>query len=149
MNIKEGDKVKFLNDVGGGQVIRIIDKETAIILNDMGFEMPVLINELLPEPKITNYTLESKPAKAIVEKPKAEEKPLYTDNPEINFFLAFLPKDQNNKTDSYLDVYLINDSNYFVFYNYALMKGDKHESITGLIEPNLKEKISVYEVGSF
>ena len=47
MKIKQGDKVKFLNDVGGGTVTKIIDKNEVYILNDEGFEVPVYIKELL------------------------------------------------------------------------------------------------------
>ena len=36
--IKLGDKVKFLNDVGGGVVTRIINKDTVAVENEDGFE---------------------------------------------------------------------------------------------------------------
>jgi hypothetical protein len=149
MLIKEGDKVKFLNDVGGGTVTKIVDKDTAMILNDNGFEMPVLIRELLPEPKITVYHTEFTPSPLQKGKKPVEEKPSYTESQDVNFFLAFVPENQNQKTDSDLDVYIINDSNYFVFYNYALLKGDKYESITGQTEPNFKEKIANYKTNQF
>jgi len=48
MNI--GERVKFLNDVGGGIITKFIDKETAMILGDDGFEMPVSLKELLTIP---------------------------------------------------------------------------------------------------
>ncbi len=144
MKIKEGDKVRFLNDVGGGTVMSIVDKDTAIILNDTGFEIPVLIAELIPEPKIITYQTESKPTTSHSEKKPQEEKTIYTDNPDINIFLAFVPTDQKQKTDSDIDVFLINDSNYFVFYNYAIQKEESYISITGQLEPNLKEKITTY-----
>ena len=48
MKIREGDRVKFLNDTGGGTVKEIRDSKFAIVLNDDGFEVPVLIRELIP-----------------------------------------------------------------------------------------------------
>ncbi len=146
LKIKEGDKVKFLNDVGGGTITKIIDKDTALILNDTGFEIPVLIKELLPEPEKFVYNTEFKPSAIQPEKKVVEEKTSYTESSDINFFLAFVPVDQKQKNDSDLDVYLINDSNYFVFYNYALLKDEKYESITGQTEPNLKVKIAHYKL---
>jgi hypothetical protein len=145
MKIKEGDKVKFLNDVGGGIITKIIDKDTAMILNDTGFEMPVMINELLPVPEMIVYQNQFTPSPVQTGKNRQEEKPSYTESQEVNFFLAFVPENQSQKTDSDLDVYIINDSNYFIFYNYALQKGDKYESITGQTEPNFKEKIARYK----
>ena len=47
MNFRKGDKVKFLNDVGQGEIIRFQDKNIAIVLNEDGFEIPVLMSELL------------------------------------------------------------------------------------------------------
>lgn len=46
MEIQKGDKVKFLNDVGGGTVSRV-DGDTAYIIDDTGFEYPVGVSELV------------------------------------------------------------------------------------------------------
>ena len=48
MTIKKGDRVKFLNDTGGGVVKEIKDSKLAVVLIDDGFEVPVLISELIP-----------------------------------------------------------------------------------------------------
>lgn len=145
MNIKVGDTVKFLNDVGGGKVTKIIDKETALVLNDTGFEIPVLIEELM-----TDMHIEAKhqPSSTNVQKKEEnvfEEEPIYTDSNDFNFYLAYVPQNKKYIGDSDCDVYLINDSNYFVMYNYAVKKGENYTSIVGKIEPNVKEKISVVE----
>ncbi len=42
-----GDKVRFLNDVGGGSITRIITPQTVMVLTDDGFEVPTAINELV------------------------------------------------------------------------------------------------------
>ena len=47
MKLKVGDQVKFLNDTGGGKVTRIISKDMVEVLNEDGFEVPVLADELL------------------------------------------------------------------------------------------------------
>lgn len=47
MAIKIGDKVKFLNSVGGGRVVGIINKTTLNVLTDDDFEIPSIITELV------------------------------------------------------------------------------------------------------
>jgi len=146
MKIKEGDKVKFLNDVGGGTVTKMLDNETALVLNDTGFEIPVLINELLPEISQIQYSSEPTIEQVKETESSFEKEPILTDRPEVNFYLAFVPKDAKRPGNSDCDIFLINDGNYFVYYNYAVKKGEKYESITGKIEPNVKEKISVFDI---
>lgn len=146
MKVKVGDIVKFLNDVGGGKVTKIVDKDTALVLNDTGFEIPVLIDELLPE---VNEEVYGSNTEVPVNKPEKnifEEEPIYTETEDVNFYLAFVPKDQNHIGDCDSEIYLINDSNYFVLYNYAVQKGEKFESITGKLEPNVKENIGITEI---
>lgn len=142
MKIKVGDLVKFLNDVGGGKVTKIIDKETALVLNETGFEIPVLIEELMPDIQSLDIQQSSSPIPAEKEINVFEEEPIYTDSNEFNFYIAYVPQNSKHIGDSDCDVFLINDSNYFVLYNYAIKKDNKYTSITGKIEPNVKEKIS-------
>ena len=40
---KLGDRVKFLNDVGGGTVTKIVGKNMVHVENEDGFEIPVLL----------------------------------------------------------------------------------------------------------
>lgn len=43
--MKIGDKVRFLNEVGGGVVAGFPDKQTVLVRDEDGFEIPVLIRE--------------------------------------------------------------------------------------------------------
>ena len=47
MNI--GDKVKFLNETGGGVITKVLDLETVIVRIEEGFEVPVKIKGLIPD----------------------------------------------------------------------------------------------------
>lgn len=47
MIFKIGDKVSFLNEVGGGVVCEIIDKRTVSVRTDDGFDLPFLISDLI------------------------------------------------------------------------------------------------------
>ncbi|NOZ34377.1 MAG: DUF2027 domain-containing protein [Chlorobi bacterium] len=146
MKIKAGDKVKFLNDVGGGIVTEIIDNQTVKVLNDTGFEIPVLIEELMPD--YSQDTYKSVPSENIIKEEKHifEEEPIYTNTDEVNVYLAFVPEKQDQLSNSNSEVYLINDSNYFLYYNYAVKGTKKYKGITGTLEPNVKEKIKTLEI---
>ena len=146
MKIKTGDKVKFLNEIGGGIVTDIIDNQTVKVLNDTGFEIPVLIEELMPDYSNIEYQSEIETKKAEADRNIFEEEPVYIDTDEVNVYLAFVPVNQSKITDSDSDVYLINDSNYFLYYNYAVKGTKKYKGITGTLEPNVKEKIHYSEI---
>ncbi len=48
MAINIGDKVKFLNEEGGGEITQLIDRDTVMVLSNVDdFEIPVLIRELV------------------------------------------------------------------------------------------------------
>lgn len=47
MKFKVGDKVKFLNEQGGGVITKIINSKMVNIAIEDGFEIPTLINELI------------------------------------------------------------------------------------------------------
>ena len=49
MKFKLGDKVKFIDEVGGGVVTKILDSRLVNIKTDDGFEMPVVTSELMPD----------------------------------------------------------------------------------------------------
>ncbi|RLD47787.1 MAG: hypothetical protein DRI94_13495 [Bacteroidetes bacterium] len=146
MKIKVGDKVKFLNEVGGGIVTDIIDNQTVKVLNDTGFEIPILTEELMPDYSDIKFQSTTEKTEVQSKINPLEEEPIYTDTEEVNIYLAFVPENQNKLIDSDSDVYLINDSNYFLYYNYAFKGSKKYKGITGTLEPNVKEKIHSLEI---
>lgn len=61
MKINIGDKVRFLNDVGGGIVVKFLKNNMVLVENEDGFEYPINSNEIIvvekakpPEPAQTN-----------------------------------------------------------------------------------------------
>ena len=151
MKYKIGDKIKFLNDVGGGTITKILDKETVSVLNEDGFEIPTLIRELIEDETVIEYKSSSyQDKKEEVKQLEIDEPAFYTENPDINFYLAFVPTNKENVTDSDYKVYLINDSNYYAFYNYAVKNtSGKYSSIVNQIEPNTKELLETLGNESF
>ena len=64
--LKPGDRVKFLNDVGIATVVTIIDKSQVLVKTENGFEYPYLKSELiftdpLPDGKTVKETYSEKP----------------------------------------------------------------------------------------
>jgi hypothetical protein len=51
MHLSSGDRVKFLNDTGGGIITGFRDEKTAVVMTPDGFEVPVPVKELIPDRK--------------------------------------------------------------------------------------------------
>jgi hypothetical protein len=47
MKFRIGEKVKFLNEVGEGEIVSVIDKKSVLVQTSDGFELPVLTTELI------------------------------------------------------------------------------------------------------
>lgn len=56
--LKVGDRVTFLNEVGGGIVTEIIDVRYAMVENEDGFDEKYLISELVPAKTEKEYKLD-------------------------------------------------------------------------------------------
>ncbi|MCD7973342.1 MAG: DUF2027 domain-containing protein [Candidatus Azobacteroides sp.] len=154
MSVKIGDKVRFLNAVGGGIVKRFIDKNLVSVEEDDGFETPVLIRECVviepaegtikPAPKVTSAPVEPRLSKDVTPQPeiKKEKKPEIVETPEgeqLSVMLAFLPNQPKSLQNTTFDCYLVNDSNYYLFVNYMNKSGNLWNSrYSGVIEPNIK-----------
>ncbi|HDP74849.1 MAG TPA: DUF2027 domain-containing protein [Bacteroidales bacterium] len=154
MNVAVGCKVRFLNDVGGGEVIRIIDKRTALVKTYDGFDMPALISELVVVEPAADKLLQSKPdqakdsaeanlkkkSKTAVVKQNDEETGL-TDSSgdEISLDIAFVPSNISNLQQSTFEMYLVNESSYRVFYVLSNVIDDNHTPISsGILHPDTK-----------
>jgi hypothetical protein len=125
--MKTGDKVRFLNAVGGGIVRRFQNKEIVIVEEEDGFETPVLIRECIvvgeaaPEFRSSSFgKVEKTEIPPTVEKP-VEEKREITETPggdRLNVCLAYLPMDIKKLGKCNYEVFLVNNSNYYLFFNY-------------------------------
>ena len=66
--IKIGDRVKFLNDVGGGIVTGFIGKNMVNVENEDGFEVPYPLSKLInvDDPALNrNEAIVEKPAEVV------------------------------------------------------------------------------------
>ena len=123
--IKVGDKVKFLNDVGGGVVISFISKNMVNVENEDGFEIPYPIVQLLnvsaPELNVgfvpdekTDTQTETVTA-PIIEIPTGE---IINGKNSPDFYFCLVPENQGNPSAGEIELYLVNDSNYTIMYHY-------------------------------
>lgn len=159
MKLKIGDRVRFLNDVGGGVVTRIIDKRTIAVENEDGFEVPVLETEVLlvdnrgdsnlvsslpPEsdsgfkPELKKGDKETFKENFHSENSSIVSQTHFLDQSEgvdelgdlLGLYFAFLPENNSSPADSNQYLYLINDSSYRVFY--VISEWDSLESLKPL-----------------
>ncbi len=165
MEIKINDKIKFLNDIGGGTVIKIIDKELVLVRTNDGFEYPVSKKEVIKseetdffittedivedKQKSTKKNTKKKNTVIMEDGEEIETKidleELYYQKPtdEINIFLAFVPQNQKDIINSNLDIYLINDSNFNFLFNILRKNSDNlFHSNTGKLSANTKDIIA-------
>lgn len=149
--VKIGDKVRFLNAVGGG-IVRQITKDIAMVEEDDGFETPVLIHECVviepassSKPSDKNRQTNIVPVEIVPE--EKEEVPILevSGGDRLNLSLAFVPDDIKKLNDTRFNCYFINDSNYYVFFSYLVREKDLWKTrYAGLIEPNLKLHVEAF-----
>ena len=166
MNFNIGDKVRYLNEVGEGIVIRIIDNKTIEIENEHGLNVPVAIKELVKignDAKFKEESSEPKEVQTYVtnisynyaerdqwdylseDKTIADSSKKDIDN-STNIYLAFVPENDENISKSDLNLYLINDSKFHLLVNISIEEQNEYVNIeAGNIEPNIKSYISTYK----
>ncbi|MDD3739783.1 MAG: DUF2027 domain-containing protein [Bacteroidales bacterium] len=143
MTINIGDKVRFLNDVGGGVVVQIISKSQVMVKDNDDFEYPFPINELVVVEKSAQIVKEnsSKPnietSSTIINSIGKSEKPELKNDNITELVFAFINKSEID--DSQFECYLINDSDYYIFYHVVIRGENAYEKIDAeVIEPNTK-----------
>ncbi len=144
------DKVRYLNAVGGGVVVKI-EKDLAYVDED-GFETPVLIRECVvvepanpavekaqKSPKsnvIASTPFKPQPETPAQPEPKPEETP---DGDRMNVVLAFVPEEEKHLNTTRFDSYLVNDSNYYIYFTYLSRDEEGWRTrYAGIVEPNIQ-----------
>jgi hypothetical protein len=145
--IKTGDKVKFLNDVGGGIVTGFIGANTVKVENEDGFEIPYPLGQLIniSDPAF-NSKAEAGEKDSFVEREEKEQQERKgriiegKDKPE--FFFCFVPDDPVNPLADNIDLFLVNDSNYTVLYRYVHLNEGRCKTVKhGTVYPNSKVEL--------
>lgn len=156
---KIGDIVRFLNSVGGGRIIRI-DGNIAHVEDSDGFEVPVLLKECVvvddnPAPAPSDVRNTSTTVKAPAVAVATNEGTSMPSDPDIdtsettggnqlNLVLGYEPAEIKHLATTTFDAYLVNDSNYYLYFSY-MTRADGETGWTtryaGIVEPNIQLRI--------
>jgi hypothetical protein len=172
--LRIGDRVRFLNSVGGGVVRAFRGKNQVLVEDENGFDVPVLIAECVvvgeadrrmenkePEPYIppAKTVVPARPASpgmpgatnGVISKTdvKAPGRYVSEETPQgerLNLCLAFLPVEPKNFMQGSFEAYLINESNYYLYFNCMSCKNNSWTSrYHGMIEPDTKIFMEEFE----
>lgn len=159
--LEVGDKVRFLNSIGGGIVKGFQNKHIVIVEDEHNFDVPVLISEcVVIEPsdsKKLSQATDLISEKQAADKSKKEDKPesnidthtQITETPEgekITTCIAFLPTDVKSLSQTKFECFFINDSNYYLFINYMSRENNSWVSrYNGIVEPNMQIFIEEFD----
>lgn len=133
MNI--GDKVRFLNDIGGGTVVGFQGKDVVLVQDEDGFEMPTLVKECVvvggdeyspsPASASTRQVKKTNETAVPVHPIEEEDEPVVTFKPRplerrggdvVNICMAFAPSEPKDFQGTAFEAYVVNDSNYTLRY---------------------------------
>ncbi len=151
MALTIGSRVRFLNDVGGGTIISMIDQNTAEVQTDDGFEIPIALTELLPDQSsaydgVGNAEVRSNEMQAPVTiKPQIKPEAYRHQSYDGQAFLAIIPENERLLHVSDFLLYLVNNSTYSLQFQVAQTEGFVFELIkTGRIEADSKALIKKF-----
>lgn len=144
MTIKIGDKVKFLNDVGGGIVSGFKNKEIVFVQDEDGFEIPVLITECVITESSKSAAAVSSENKPVAQQAEKEVPTEFRDKKDFKAFIAITPEFHDAPLQGQLEMYLINDSNYFLYYLCETNATDSQSIADGLLLPNTHQPLGTY-----
>jgi len=148
--IKIGDKVKFLNDIGGGVVTGFAGKNMVYVENYDGFEIPYPISQLL---NIDEPALNKAPVgrSQDIQKPVSVQKPqtsvpvgeIINGKDAPDFYCCFVPDDAQNPMSGNIQIFMVNDSNFTCLFRYTHFKNGEYRTIKqGTLQSNSKIMLS-------
>ena len=137
MKYKIGDKVKFLNDVGGGVIQKIISPTMVSVTNQDGFDIPILISELIfaesdeSAEKIfnQNFNTDDYQEQTVLDDKENNrsiklQKFSSLHKNAFGIYLGYVPQDQVWLVKDAIDLYVINYTDFEVVYNLAMDEED-------------------------
>ncbi|HUW06586.1 MAG TPA: DUF2027 domain-containing protein [Williamwhitmania sp.] len=169
MELSVGSRVKFLNEVGEGTVVKILINNQVLVETKDGFDLPCLISDLIlssePNKKEnsrnsaitdTNESLLNKGGKPeilaaskIVEPESNSSSQLEgdkdPDGESVALLLALVPENSVHPTDGKMRMFLVNDGSYRAFYVISRAETSAHFQPldAGMLEPDTKVLLGV------
>jgi hypothetical protein len=166
MEMKIGDRVKFLNQTGGGIISKIISPSMVKVSIEDGFEIPTMVSELLKldstEKSSVFFTKQPIQEQKTVD--VSEEESVEKISPLLNragyksipkgVYMVFHPHNQKWLITGLLDIFIVNNTDYQVLYSYFL--SEDNGLFTGMDFDVIPDMSKVYlqtidrnEVGSW
>ncbi|MFI3289509.1 MAG: DUF2027 domain-containing protein [Rikenellaceae bacterium] len=136
MQIKIGDKVRFLNDIGGGIIVGFNGDNEVVVEQESGFCFPhprhecVVVADDKPQPSTQQVVSR---AQGVAEVQCLTSPTQNRSSERYNISLAFTPQDLDNLGSSSIKIYLINDSEYRVFFTIST-KQDRDKELYKLLK---------------
>jgi len=136
MRFNKGDKVKFINESGGGFIKRIISPSMVEVSIDDGFDIPYSTSDLLivDDQGVASRFFDEDFGETPKESSKDELEMSNQVSTELfkrqsadlknGIYLAFVPQDQKWLMTGLIDVYFINYTNYDVLFSLFLFADD-------------------------
>lgn len=155
--MKIGDKVRFLSETGGGIVAGFQGNNIVLVEDEDGFQIPVRTNDVVvvgtDDYNIKIDSVGKKDTKKDIENEPADRPVTFRAKPEerkggdvLSVYLAFVPIDNREITNTKFEAYIVNDSNYYINYSYTSAEGASwHLRSTGEVEPNTKLFIEEFD----
>lgn len=142
-NFGIGDKVSFLNSVGGGTVTKIIDSRMVMVEIDDGFEVPCMISDLVldyrsqpsRQQQIVDTVQKEIKEKEIVQQQQQEDarhgglRRFAKEAEKEGAYLAFVPHEQQWLLTGAMDVMLVNHTPYEMLYTFTIKEEDKFVNV--------------------
>jgi hypothetical protein len=137
MNVKVGDKVKFLDEKGKGIITKIINKTTVGVTIEDGFEIPYAISNLVVEAEknVTEKNTIIQPLSSTVKpvQPATREPVHPITSPKIEedegIYLAFSPENAKDISHSDINVWLINHTSYTILFTYSIWNNGSYMTL--------------------
>lgn len=150
--MKIGDKVRFLSEIGGGRVAGFQGKNIVLVEDEDGFQVPMRVNEVVvigEENYETQHVVEVKQQSkqnTFKEEEPADRPVTFKTQPEerkggerLSAYLAFVPMDVKELSQTRFETYFVNDSNYYMRFTYLSSVGSSWQlRATAEVEPNTK-----------
>lgn len=135
-NVNIGDKVNFLNAVGGGKVTKIIDSRMVMVEIEDGFEVPCMISDLVldyraqpaaaRQQQIVDTVQQEIKEKELLQQQQQEDarhgglRRFSKEAEKEGVYMAFVPHEQQWLLTGAMDVMLVNHTPYEMLYTFTI-----------------------------
>lgn len=163
--MKIGDKVRFLSEIGGGKVSGFQGKDTVLVEDEDGFDIPMPISQVVvidtDDYNIAKVNTRT-PIRSAMGKQQSEEEEEEVDiadlprtfkprpmekrgGDRLNIYLAYLPREAKDENDQHYEAYLINDTNYYLQALYLTAENASWQCrFMATLEPNSRQRVDEF-----